>query len=76
MNFFIPKNLEELADALKEKDENTYLCAGGTDLVIHLRAKKKFHYSLIDLTHLEEMKKIQETEDRIMIGAGVRHSRK
>ena len=71
MNFFIPKNLEELADALKEKDENTYLCAGGTDLVIHLRAKKKFHYSLIDLTHLEEMKKIQETEDRIMIGAGV-----
>lgn len=71
MNFFMPRNLEELADALKEKDENTYLCAGGTDLVIHLRARKKFHYSLIDLTHLEEIKKIEETQDEILIGAAV-----
>ena len=71
MNFFMPRNLEELADALKEKDENTYLCAGGTDLVIHLRARKKFHYSLIDLTHLEEIKKIEETQDAILIGAAV-----
>lgn len=71
MKFFSPKTLEELTLALKEKDENTYFCAGGTDLVIHLKAKQKFHYSLIDLTHLEEIKKIEETEDEIIIGAGV-----
>lgn len=71
MSFLMPQNLAELAAALGEKDENTYLCAGGTDLVIHLRKEKNFHYSLIDLTHLPELSQITETEDRISIGAGV-----
>lgn len=71
MNFYIPKTQKELADALSKKDENTYLCAGGTDLVIHLRNQKKFHYSLIDLTHMEELKKIEETEEEILIGSAV-----
>lgn len=69
--FAMPQNLEELAAALKEKEENTYLCAGGTDLVIHLRNQKKFHYSLIDLTHLPELSEITETEDSLFIGAAV-----
>ena len=55
MSFQMPQNLDELAAALREKDKNTYLCAGGTDLVIHLRKDKNFHYSLIDLTHLPEL---------------------
>ena len=71
MSFHIPYNLDELACALREKDENTYLCAGGTDLVIHLRKEKNFHYSLIDLTHLPELSQITETEDMVVIGAGV-----
>lgn len=71
MSFCIPYNLDELACALREKDENTYLCAGGTDLVIHLRKEKNFHYSLIDLTHLSELSQITETEDMVVIGAGV-----
>lgn len=71
MKFLIPENLDQLVLALQEKDDNTYLCAGGTDLVIHLRAKKKFHYSIIDLTHIEEIKKITENEREIIIGAGV-----
>lgn len=71
MNFYIPKTQKELADVLGKKDENTYLCAGGTDLVIHLRNQKKFHYSLIDLTHVEELKKIEEMEEEIWIGSGV-----
>lgn len=71
MSFRIPHNLDELACALREKDENTYLCAGGTDLVIHLRKEKNFHYSLIDLTHLPELSQITETEDMVVMGAGV-----
>lgn len=71
MSFHMPHNLDELAAALREKDENTYLCAGGTDLVIHLRKEKIFHYSLIDLTHLPELSQITETEDMVIIGAGV-----
>ena len=71
MSFQMPQNLDELAAALREKDKNTYLCAGGTALVIHLRKDKNFHYSLIDLTHLPELSKITETEDHVLIGAGV-----
>ena len=71
MSFRMPHNLDELACALREKEENTFLCAGGTDLVIHLRKEKNFHYSLIDLTHLPELSRITETEDMVAIGAGV-----
>lgn len=67
----MPETLTELTEALKEKDENTWLCAGGTDLVIKLHEEKKFHYSLIDLTHLPVISCIEETEDTIKIGAAV-----
>ena len=76
MSFQMPQNLDELPAALREKDKNTYnLCAGGTDLVIHLRKDKNFHYSLIDLTHLPELSKITETEDHVLIRRGRHHDR-
>ena len=71
MSFLIPEDLEQLVCALEQKDDHTYLCAGGTDLLIHLRAKKKFHYSVIDLTHIDEIKHITEDEDQVVIGSGV-----
>lgn len=71
MKYFMPESLDELKDALKEIDDNTWMCAGGTDLIIKMREKKKFHYSLIDLTHLPDISKIEETEDTVKIGAAV-----
>ena len=53
MNFAMPKTREELARALRENN-GALLCAGGTDLMIRLREKKQFHYSLIDLTHTDQ----------------------
>lgn len=70
MNFAMPKTREELARALRENN-GALLCAGGTDLMIRLREKKKFHYSLIDLTHMAEMAGIKETETSVIIGAAV-----
>lgn len=67
----MPETLTELTEALKEKDGNTWLCAGGTDLVIKLHEEKKFHYSLIDLTHLPAISCIEETEETVKIGAAV-----
>lgn len=70
MSFAIPKTREELLLALKENPD-ARLCAGGTDLMIRLREKKEFHYSLIDLTHLPELSEIAEEEDVLRIGAAV-----
>lgn len=70
MSFAMPKNREELVRALREGNQY-YLCAGGTDLMIRLREKKEFHYSLIDLTHMAEMAVIEETGNTIRIGAAV-----
>ena len=70
MNFAMPKTREELARALRENN-GALLCAGGTDLMIRLREKKQFHYSLIDLTHMAEMAGIKETETSVIIGAAV-----
>lgn len=69
MNYWMPKNKKELMEALKYKDESTYLCAGATDLMIHLRSKKILSYSLIDLTHYQKLKTIEETENDLIIGA-------
>lgn len=69
--FVMPRSLDELTAALKGKDRNTYFCAGGTDLVIHLRKQKEFHYSLIDLTHIPELSEIREREECVEIGAAV-----
>lgn len=70
MNFAMPKTREELARVLRENN-GALLCAGGTDLMIRLREKKQFHYSLIDLTHMAEMAGIKETETSVIIGAAV-----
>ncbi len=72
MNKFLsPKNIEQLVDCLKEKDENIFLVAGGTDLSIKINEKKVFDYNLIELCNVEEMKKIELLEDDIIIGAAV-----
>jgi len=69
--FEAPNTIEQLCCALKNKDDNTYLIAGGTDLIIHFNKKGIFGYSIIDLTKLNEFKEINETDDKITIGACV-----
>lgn len=71
MNYWMPETIEELKQALANKDETTYLCAGATDLMLHLRSKSVDSYSLIDLTHVEELKSIKELPEYILIGACV-----
>lgn len=69
--FWMPETIEELISTLKERNDDTWLCAGGTDLVIASREKKKFHFSLIDLTHLPDLRRIESTEDCLLIGSAV-----
>ncbi|WP_326910314.1 FAD binding domain-containing protein [Sedimentibacter sp. MB31-C6] len=70
-NFVSPKTIEELCEALKQKDNNTFVISGGTDLIIHFNKKEIYDYNIIDITKLEEFKKINETENEITIGSCV-----
>ena len=70
-DFISPKNIDELCQALKEKDKNTYVIAGGTDLIIYFSKKQIFDYNIVDITKLKELKNIIETETEISIGSCV-----
>lgn len=69
--FEAPNKIEELCNALKNKDNNTYVIAGGTDLIIYFNKNGILGYNIIDLTKLEEFKEINETGDEIIIGSCV-----
>lgn len=71
MEYYMPDSLKQLELALAKKDQNTYLCGGATDLMIHLRNRECYEYSIIDLTHLSAICQIEEDDEKIRIGAGV-----
>lgn len=64
-----PKNKSELIESLKSASENTFLLAGGTDLIIKLNNSKITDYNLIDITKIDEFKNIEEDEKYLKIGA-------
>ncbi len=71
--FLNPTNLEQLIEALEYKKGNpyTYFIAGGTDFVIRARKNKLMDYSIIDLTQIDALRKIEKVDDHIEIGAAV-----
>lgn len=69
MIVYTPESILELQECLSIADNDTYLISGGTDLLI----KIKNHIGkikLIDLTGINDIKGITETETTINIGAG------
>jgi len=71
-NFYTPKTLKELQQALSEKTHNTYIVAGGTDIAVGLNKNRIYDFSLIDITKIKELKKIKLNNDFIEIGSCVR----
>lgn len=67
--FISPKDVGSLCKALEQKDENTYVMAGGTDLIIHFNKNGIFDYNIINITKISELKKITENDSEIVIGA-------
>ena len=73
-HYRVPRTLVEACDLLWEFREEGKIIAGGTDLVIGLRKGDLRPRCLIDITRIEEVRKIEDREDGISIGAGVTHS--
>ena len=71
--FFAPQNLEEALEMLHRFKKEAAVISGGTDLVIALEERLAPKY-IIDLSHLDELRYIKDTENNISIGAMVTHS--
>lgn len=67
--FSAPQTLKELAKVLKTKNKNCYIAAGVTDLAVKINKNKIFDYSIIDITKIRELKKIDKINNSIIIGA-------
>lgn len=72
-DYTIPKTLKEACDLLWEFREEAKVIAGGTDLVIGLRSGDLKPRALIDITGIEELRRIEERDEMIWVGAGVTH---
>ena len=70
----IPKTIEEAIDLLWKTEGKTKIIAGGTDLVIGLRDGDHSPQFVIDITRIEELRKIEEKNGTISIGAAATHS--
>ena len=70
-DFVRPSSLNELTGLLKNRKEGTLIYAGGTDLLVFLRAKKVSAQLLIDVKDVPEFQGIREQDDCISIGSAV-----
>ncbi len=73
-DYKIPRTLDEACGLMWELRERAKVVAGGTDLVIGLRNGDLTPECLVDVTRLHELRKIEERDGEILIGAGVTHS--
>jgi CO/xanthine dehydrogenase FAD-binding subunit len=69
-----PNTIEEAIELLWRSKGKAKIIAGGTDLVIGLRNGDQKPQTLIDVTKIEELQKIEEKNGTISIGATVTHS--
>lgn len=69
-----PNTIQEAVELLWQADGKAKIIAGGTDLVIGLRNEDQHPQRIIDITRIEELRKIEEKNGAISIGAAVTHS--
>src|SRR4030042_2873868 len=73
-NYKTPETLVEACDLLWAYGGRAKIIAGGTDLVIGLRNGDHQPQCLIDITKIEELRRIGERDGTVSIGAAVTHS--
>jgi len=75
IKYFRPNSIKESLELLNELPDGKNILAGGTDLLIGLR--RNYHSNLtnlIDISYLQDLKKIKESDSKIIIGSSVTHS--
>jgi CO/xanthine dehydrogenase FAD-binding subunit len=69
-----PESLSEALTLLKKAEGKSRLIAGGTDLVLQMKRGVYHADLLVDITGIPGLKKIEEDEGWIRIGASVTHA--
>ncbi len=67
-----PKNLLELWDILDQ--DGVRVIAGGTDLMVRVRAKVEKPKIIVDITEIPELRIFKSQDDKTIIGATLTHS--
>ncbi len=65
-----PATVKEAVTALAQ-DKTSRLCAGGTDLLVNMRRGLVETGALVDITFIEDLKRLEFSNDGVYIGAGV-----
>ena len=73
-DYKVPNTIEEACDLLWKAEGRAKIIAGGTDLVIGLRNRDQSPRSIIDIARIGELRKIEERNGTVSIGAAVTHS--
>jgi CO/xanthine dehydrogenase FAD-binding subunit len=69
----LPQSLPELWSRLEEEPE-ARVFAGGTDLLVQMRARQADPPALVCLERIAELRGVREEPDHLWIGAGTTHS--
>ncbi len=68
--FYLPERLDEVFDLL-ERHPEANLIAGGTDLGLELSHKRLENPVLVSLERVAELRRLEVSDERVVIGAGV-----
>lgn len=68
---FNANSIEQVVNLLDQYKEDAKIIAGGTDLVIALNNKKISPKVLIDISKIDELRKIEELGGKLVIGSAV-----
>lgn len=74
--YHVPSTVDEAVDLLAKYRGKARIVAGGTDLLVEMRAEGGHHIpdALIDITLIPELNTITQHNDFVVIGAGVTHT--
>ncbi len=71
-SYFAPGTVPELHQLLQQQSKSTELLAGGTDLLVDIRAGRKSPDRIIDIKQIEAFKTVDYSPDKgLIIGASV-----
>ncbi|MGH1351672.1 MAG: FAD binding domain-containing protein [Methyloligellaceae bacterium] len=70
MRYEAPSSIADVISCLSQ-NQNAYVLAGGTDLLVQLRAGIKKPDLIVDIKHLSETRSIDFQNDELIVGAAV-----
>ena len=73
-DYLYPETIHEAVDLLAEWSGQARIVAGGTDLVLQLKRGERQAVCLIDISRIEGMRGIEESDGAITLGAAVTHA--